>query len=380
MRQAELQSLLAPILPKGTRVTKATHLTDLWAGYGHIYRIHVEHPPSSSSTRLDDTYIVKYIRPPPQQSAYDEGHARKMLSYRVEGNFYRHFAHIVAAEELSVPALFASADDAGEGGELLVLEDISIRFPVLTERRGTLDPAQIRKSLEWLANFHARSWNITRRSDLHSFCPEPSAAANWLGSGLWKQGGYHYLSTRQQELSSISPTSHWGSLGLHANSDLPTAVDWCLNNPASASSLSLIHGDVKSANMAFNTTSTRMAMYDFQYVGIGLGVQDLAKFLTTSIPPHHLNQDGEETLLKTYHDFLTQNLPRGAEYSFDQLQQDWELALVSWTRFLAGWSGGFWGNVDWLQQRVERLLRDQHWVESVLNRWKTATHNLEKVK
>ncbi|GAC96006.1 hypothetical protein PHSY_003585 [Pseudozyma hubeiensis SY62] len=303
-----------------------------------------------------------------------------MLSYRVEGNFYRHFAHTVATEGLSVPALFASADDAGEEGELLILEDISIRFPVLTERRGTLDSAQIRKSLEWLANFHARSWNITRRPDLHSFCPEPALAADWLGSGLWKQGGYHYLSTRREELASISRTSRWGSLGLHADSDLPTAVDWCLNNPPTPSSLSLIHGDVKSANMAFNPTSTCMAMYDFQYVGMGLGVQDLAKFLTTSIPPHHLtSRDGEESLLKTYHNFLSQNLPHGAEYSFDQLKQDWELALVSWTRFLAGWSGGFWGNVDWLQHRVERLLRDQKWVESVLKRWKTATQ-LEKVK
>lgn len=334
---------------------------------------------------VDKTYIVKTIRPPRQKGGYDEGHARKMLSYQVEANFYRNYADKVTSEDCCVPRLLAASSlDGGarseQVGQTLVLEDLSIRFPVLTEKRGTLNDAQVSKSLEWLAHFHASSWNIESCST-SDFCPPPSVAIKsaWNGSGLWQQGGYHYLATRQFELASIDPhTDPWGQLGLHTASDLPLAIDWCLNNPADRSRLSLIHGDVKAANMAFSRNTSKMAMYDFQYVGIGLGVQDLAKFLTTSIPSRYLNSaDGERQLLKTYHSFLLKRLPKDAKYEFEELVKDWELALVSWVRFLAGWSGGFWGNVDWLQDRVEALLRDPEWVEGVRERWKTARQTQE---
>ena len=386
MRKDDLESQLTTVLPAGTRILKVVHLSELWAGYGHIYRIHVEHPPStsgsssSSAHTLDQTYIVKTIQPPRNRDeAYDEGHARKMLSYQVEANFYRHFSHKFASNDCHVPYLFAwsskkSVDDAEQAGQTLVLEDLSIRFPVLTERRGTLNDAQMTKSLEWLATFHASSWNI-ESSCLSEFCPPPSEAvqSKWQNTGLWQQGGYHYLATRQHELVSIDPrTDAWGQLGLHADSDMPISVDWCLNNPRDRSRLSLIHGDVKAANMAFDRHTTSMAMYDFQYVGVGLGVQDLAKFLTTSIPSRHLSdREGEQKLLKTYHSFLVKKLPKDARYEFEELVEDWELALVSWVRFLAGWSGGFWGNVRWLQNRVEALLRDPEWVEAVRQRWQS---------
>ncbi len=89
----------------------------------------------------------------------------------------------------------------------------------------------------------------------------------------------------------------------------------------------------------------------------------LAKFLTTSIPLAISKTPKERRkLLRTYHDYLVKQLPKGKTYEYEELMRDWELALVSWVRFLAGWSGGFWGNVDWLTTRVEGLLKDEKWV------------------
>ena len=120
----------------------------------------------------------------------------------------------------------------------------------------------------------------------------------------------------------------------------------------------------------FSHDAAKLAMYDFQYVGVGLGVQDLAKFLTTSIPARLLtSREQEEELLRTYHDFLCNSLPEGAKYEWEDSMHDWALALVAWLTFLAGWSRGFWGNVEWLTQRVEQLLSDQFWVENVRSRW-----------
>ncbi|EST09375.1 Protein of unknown function DUF227 [Kalmanozyma brasiliensis GHG001] len=385
-RQSDVKERVEPLLAKGTTITKVDHLAKLWKGYGSISRIHLD-TSKCKEADLNQTYIVKMVKTQKEQDlAYDEDHARKVLSYSVEANFYRGFQVNNRVDQLFIPDYFAV--DVLETKDflhiVLVLEDLDVLFPVMTEKRETLNDAQVTKALDWLANFHASSWSslgalgIDALGKLESFCPTPRNAIDiaWRGDGLWKQGGYHYLSTRMKELESIKLNSRWGKLGLHADSELPFAVDWCLNNPTDRNRISLVHGDVKAANMAFDgEDADSMVMYDFQYVGLGLGVQDLAKFLTTSIPESYLDSpDGEQKLLKQYHTFLLAKESEVAvKYEYDALMKDWELALVNWVRFLAGWSGGFWGNVDWLQNRVEGLLKDKEWVDGVVKRWKEGT-------
>lgn len=347
------------ILPSGWQVVRSSHLAELWAGYGDIYRIHVRHTSGTQASK-----IVKIIRPPVQEHAGDEGHLRKVLSYRVEANFYRTYAGLLKGAPCHVPELFASSAPDGVP-QIVVMEDITVRYPVLGERRGILSTAQVKAAVDWLSTFHAAFAHVATADDA-ALCPPPLDAANWRGHGVWQYGGYSYLLTRKTELAAIPADSHWGQLGLHTNSPLPAAIDACLADPSDRARITLIHGDVKAANMAFSPTDTTvsMAMYDFQYVGLGLGVQDLAKFLTTSVSAATL-ADEEDTLLRQYHARLTAS---GLNYPFDQLWHDWELALVSWVRFQAGWAGGFWGDgVDWLTHRVTHLLSNPDWTQHVLH-------------
>lgn len=46
----------------------------------------------------------------------------------------------------------------------------------------------------------------------------------------------------------------------------------------------LLHGDVKSENLFTTINGNSVAFYDFQYVGLGLGVSDLVKFFTCCAP------------------------------------------------------------------------------------------------
>lgn len=77
-------------------------------------------------------------------------------------------------------------------------------------------------------------------------------------------------------------------------------------------------------------------------------------------------------MLRTYHDLLRNSLAEAAEYEWEHLMRDWQLALVAWLTFLAGWSQGFSGNVECLTHRVEQLLSDQVWLENVPSRWVSA--------
>lgn len=131
----------------------------------------------------------------------------------------------------------------------------------------------------------------------------------------------------------------------------------------------IIHGDVKSENLFTNSAGTEVAFFDFQYVGLGLGVCDLAKLFTCSVPmsllassrvPSHLDiEEGERNLLEYYR--KTVETISGMDYPFDLLLMHWKTALVDWLRFQASW--GFWGNTDWLEARVRHVLRDREWIE-----------------
>jgi hypothetical protein len=76
---------------KGLQLRSIEIIQSLWAGYGEICRVHAVPAGSSSPSQDPQSYILKLVTPPPTR-ADDEGHTRKILSYRVEQYFYTHLA------------------------------------------------------------------------------------------------------------------------------------------------------------------------------------------------------------------------------------------------------------------------------------------------
>lgn len=132
-------------------------------------------------------------------------------------------------------------------------------------------------------------------------------------------------------------------------------LDSALNN---AHFQTLVHGDAKLANFCFAEDNAQgcLAAVDFQYVGKGIGVKDLAYFLGASLDHNDL-VGYEQSLLNEY--FL--QLQRALEHyqiqvNFADLQQEWrELYPVAWAdfyRFLLGWSPGHYKINPYMQQQT----------------------------
>ncbi len=173
----------------------------------------------------------------------------------------------------------------------------------------------------------------------------------------------------------------------------------------------LVHGDVKGANIVFNhdpyprtkakfksritpsfTTPTsneatsnadveplRCALYDFQYVGLNLPTHDLVYFLGTSVQLSLLKtEEDERALLRVWLDAFasysrahqgdtepdstrTNGELNGGNishvYDFDTLWRHWELSILDWYRFMAGW--GFWGNDRWVERRAREIVESR---------------------
>jgi hypothetical protein len=174
------------------------------------------------------------------------------------------------------------AESHADDGVLLVLEDLDAAG--LGGRRTDVTPDELRACLSWLAHFHATFLGRTP-------------------SDLWETGTYWHLETRPDELAAMG--------------DTPLA-------------------DAGSA----------VAAVDFQYVGGGPGIKDVAYFIGSCLDERECERQ-QEPLLDAYFAALEEALhARAADVDVDALAGEWRaLYPVAWTdfyRFLAGWSPGHW--------------------------------------
>ncbi|KAJ5807644.1 hypothetical protein N7447_011100 [Penicillium robsamsonii] len=381
-------------------LVSCTNLQTLWAGYGNICAVtarattdqaakHVSKLCGVEPGRIGSIYplILKFISPPYKSGTADEGHLRKMLSYEVEQYFYSEVVPQLGSDIAIANCLASTRDmnDAEGSSELrglmaTIMVDLRPGFPVAGEKRGALNRTQVRAALDWLARFHGRSRRLLPASlDGYVLPPLEESSRRQstdkdAGSGLWLNGGYTYLATRRKEYASLAHDtgSEWSDLlcGVSDRCSLSVAEMVALFlTPCGRAVESYIHGDVKSENLFTTTNGDNVAFFDFQYVGLGLGVCDLAKLFTCSIPLHMLVDgngslpeqlsmcDGERGLLERYRTTL---LDEDSQlYDWETFQRHWETALVDWCRFQASW--GFWGNTEWLEARVRSILNDQEW-------------------
>lgn len=289
----------------------------LWSGYGVIQR--------ATLRGLDDergegaaNVVIKHIdisqrRKNPRGWGSDISHSRKVRSYQVEKTFYEHFSGHCDSS-CQVPGLVAAHEKEDEGGWVIVLTDLDSQGFKLRKQR--VARSDLHDCLSWLANFHA----------------------TFIGNaaeGLWPIGTYWHLATRPDEFASMKA----GSLKQFAK-----LIDDRLND---ATYQTLVHGDAKLANFCFaDRDQDRVAAVDFQYVGRGCGMKDVAYFISSCLSEHEAAEQ-QRSLLSYYFERLHEAITiRNVEIDFEALKYEWqELYSFAWAdfcRFLSGWSPGHW--------------------------------------
>lgn len=283
-------------------------IQSLWSGYGEIVR-HTLHGAGVPSV------VVKHVVFPtamnhPRGWNNDRSHQRKVRSYEVEMAWYRDWSPRCDTH-CRVPHCYASRTIGDE--HVMVLEDLcAAGFP---RRREHLDLAGARLCLRWLAHFHA------------TFLGEEPA-------GLWPVGSYWQLATRPDE---------WAAIEDPAIRDTAGALDAALST---ARYRTVIHGDAKVANFCFSDDGTQVAAVDFQYVGGGCGMKDVAYFLGSCLDEHEQERH-EAALLDSYFEALREALhTRGRGAATDALENEWRalfpVAQADFYRFLVGWMPDHW--------------------------------------
>lgn len=304
-------------------------IQSLWSGYGSILRYKLEGGSGSSDPQ---TVIVKHVRfreaeaeGHPRGWNTDLSHERKLHSYQVETRWYKDWSSR-CDDKCRIPACYAL--ESREDDVVMILEDLDAAgFP---ERRHSVSNDDIQACLSWLAHFHA-------------------CFINEIPRGLWEQGTYWHLETRPQELAVLR------------DKKLKKAAPLIDNKLKSARYKTLVHGDAKLANFCFPRGElSQVAAVDFQYVGGGSGMKDLAYFMGSCFYEDEC-ESREADFLDSYFMYLHQALRHyGKNVDAEDVEREGrELFPWAWTdfhRFLKGWSPGHWKLNSYSERMAKSIL------------------------
>ncbi|MFY0598615.1 MAG: phosphotransferase [Cyclobacteriaceae bacterium] len=287
-------------------IIRTQSVQTLWSGYGEIKRYILEGGKFPS-------VIVKHIRLP-DNSRHPRGwntllsHQRKLMSYQVERTWYQQFSQQTNAS-CKVPDSYHAVEVGSE--LLLIMEDLdAIGFHIRLQPH-TISLENAKNCLAWLANFHAKFMDV-------------------VPTGLWTEGTYWHLDTRPDECEQMQ------------NISLKQAAKGIDNRLKGATYQTLVHGDAKLANFCFSDNET-VAAVDFQYVGKGCGIKDVAYFISSCFDEVTCEKY-EKELLKHYFKQLKISLDNTIDYQ--SLKEEWcslyKYAWADFYRFLDGWNPGHW--------------------------------------
>jgi len=281
-------------------------IQELWSGYGKIIRVGLENAPV-------DSVVVKHVqlsasKNHPRGWNSDLGHQRKLKSYQVESTWYDRYSKNSGAR---LPHCLAIENYKEE--VLMVLEDLDQAGFHL--RKHTVNWIEITSCLQWLARFHASYLGET---------PE----------GLWEVGTYWHLETRPQELEVLKDQKL---------KNAAQAIDDKLNN---CTYKTFVHGDAKLANFCFAPMSdqakeVKVSGVDFQYVGGGCGMKDVAYFIGSCLSDKDCERL-EPQILDAYFSALHNELQEKNEALESEWRSLYRVAWADFHRFLKGWSPGHW--------------------------------------
>jgi len=307
-------------LTKAQGIGQISEIQSLWSGYGSIKRLQLKGAGAPS-------LIVKLVSPPSSADhprGWNTGlsHQRKLKSYQVESNWYGQRAMDGSCGDARIPQCYGVHQDGDQ--VILVLEDLDAAG--FSERHSFVNDLQWKSCVRWLAQFHAAGMGANSQ-------------------GLWETGTYWHLQTRPDELARLDDVSL---------REAAPAIDQKLKG---AKYQTLVHGDAKLANFCFNQKGTEVAAVDFQYIGGGCGMKDLAYFVGSCFRDEEAERIEKEVLDFYFSQIRELNQKLGALISVDELEADWRplyrLAWADFHRFMKGWSPGHWKLSDY-SERVTR--------------------------
>ena len=280
--------------------------------FGQLVRLQLGYAKDDAAEFADAprTVVAKFSSPTPEMRAHS------FASYAREVRFYQQLA---SATPLPTPICYYADIDLTSGLHVLLLQDLA---PLRVGSRVagcTVDQARV--AIRAITTMHLHWW---ARTDLDEVA--------WLAG---EKMGTNPTKTRQQY------DAWWPTFYAQAKAQIPdalitpsqqlgqarAAIRQRVFGDTAASPRTVIHRDFQLDNLFFGAPAAdpAFAVVDWQFISCGLGVWDVAYFLSENLLPADRRQV-EMALLQAYHQAL---LAHGIDdYSFAHCYEDYRFALL----------------------------------------------------
>lgn len=240
----DVRSIRAEQIGQGIGVTSA------------LYRLHLEGSGCPSSV------VVKL-------PALDEAAVFTSTILRMYIREVRFFAELAADAPVRVPASYHGEVDEASSRFVVVMEDMGSMRTV--DQIAGMDVADAEHAVDELAAWHARWWG---RADALA----ASGTTVSLGDPMYPALLPMVFAEGWEK---VTGAMHVPAPILAVGERYAGAIEGLLRDLSEAPT-TMLHGDYRADNMLFDADG-RVALLDFQLIGTGRGVYDLAYFVTQSL-------------------------------------------------------------------------------------------------
>ena len=321
---------LGDVLGARIRALRPTQIGQGVGIMGDIYQVAIEYEVADPGQ--PDSVVVKL------PSSFEENRSQGVAlgMFEAEVRFYRELADQVS---VGLPAVMHADIHSGTAEFVIVMEDLSDLTRV--DQSVGMSAQQALAAVNVLAHVHAAWWGRAATEDLE-----------WIPTMTGPR-----IEFVDQLLTQILPVFTEGFAGYLPEGGLEIYERFAGNYLkinrvlAGRSPWTIVHQDYRVDNLLFGPEgSGQVVVLDWQGIGRGPGVYDLAYILGGSMDPD-LRRANEKTLVRAYHAKLMQLSV--SDYSFDQLWADYGHAQLMGGLATAMVTGG---GMDLSNERGIRLV------------------------
>ena len=274
---------------------------------GDSFRVHLDW--STAATNAPATIIAKC----PANDPVSRETGGNMRLYEIETSWYREIAKSCAVR---CPAHFHAEMGPTAQEFVLLLEDMAPA--VQPDQMAGASPDAVAKILSEAAHLHKFRWQDTSLADIA-----------WLNYGAGNQDFVkEFLPAVYPEWRARYATRIDAGI-LDMGAEMVARFDsYAEPNPAlGAPPVTITHGDMRLDNMLFFDPSGRACLVDWQTVGVGAPMTDVAYCISTSLADPKERRDSEQQLVRDY--LAALGAPITETYSFEQAWQEYRRAAFA---------------------------------------------------
>ena len=243
----------------------------------------------------------------------------KIKGYEKEIKIYEILNSI---NELNTPKIYYHDINKEGTNYILIMEDLNEKGLVRIDRDKPFDMKALKLIVKYFAELHSSFWGKEKLKNIE-----------WINN--YNFGEYmkeftikNFDKKKSYFISNNKNKLNYSLINIIKNIKISELYEKI--NPDSENNknrITLLHGDTQVSNLLINSSKDKVAMIDWQYINIGLGLKDIVLFIGISFDEKNIKENDIQELKNLYYDNL---IGKGIKYDKNIFEEDWKnICLIS---------------------------------------------------